>query len=147
MGALEAQVRALSAKMEGEAKVAMDDIERTLLRPIARNSYACVLKCYDDAGSKGSSEQLQHCSQNCQGKFQMSQSIVQQEVNQFQERLNRAMMLCQDEARDLMTPDIQSNPKQMKKMEDKIVNCMSKTVNHHIGLLNPLKKRIAGQLN
>ena len=67
-------------------------------------------------------------------------------MNQFQERLNRAMMLCQDEARDLMTPDIQSNPRQMKKMEDKVVSCMSKTVNHHIGLLNPLKKRIAGQL-
>lgn len=144
--ALEAQIRSLSAKIEGEAKVTMDEIERTLLRPISRNSYACILKCHDDAGTRGTSEQLQHCAQNCQRNFQMSQSIMQQEVNQFQERLNRSMMQCQDEARDLMTPDIQSNPNQMRKIEDKIVKCMSKTVDHHIGLLKPLKKRIADQL-
>merc|ERR1711862_1039599 len=122
--------RSLSAKIEGEAKVTMDEIERTLLRPISCNSYACILKCHDDAGTRGTSEQLQHCAQNCQRNFQMSQSMMQ----------------CQDEARDLMTPDIQSNPNQMRKIEDKIVKCMSKTVDHHIGLLKPLKKRIADQL-
>merc|ERR1719350_1911406 len=144
--ALEAQVRALSVKMEGEAKTAIADIEKMYLRPVERKTYACLLKCLDDAGNTGSPEQLQHCKQKCQGAFQLAQSIVQQEVGEFQERINRSMMQCQDEAKDLMTADIQANSRQMKKVEDKIVACMTKTVDHHINALGPLKRRVADQM-
>eukprot|EP00586_Coscinodiscus_wailesii_P018455 CAMPEP_0172497740 /NCGR_PEP_ID=MMETSP1066-20121228/104420_1 /TAXON_ID=671091 /ORGANISM="Coscinodiscus wailesii, Strain CCMP2513" /LENGTH=147 /DNA_ID=CAMNT_0013270679 /DNA_START=121 /DNA_END=561 /DNA_ORIENTATION=- len=140
--ALEAQAKALNARMEGKAKEQIDEIDRTLLRPIARNSYACVLKCYDKVGTTGPTEQLQHCSQECQAPYQQYQVVVQQEVNQFQNRLNRAMMQCQDDARDLVTKDIQDDPAQMKKFEKSLISCISKTVDHHITLLGPMKKRI-----
>ena len=56
------------------------------------------------------------------------------------------MMQCQDEARDLVTGDIQKDARQMRKFEDSIISCMTKTVNHHITLLDPLSKRVQQKL-
>ena len=75
---LQAKANALNARLEGEAKVAVDDIERNLLRPVARGAYACVVKCYDNAGKNGSSEALEQCSRQCQTPYQMANNVVQQ---------------------------------------------------------------------
>ena len=75
---LQAKAQALNAKMESEATVVINDLETKYLRPIARNSYACVLKCYDQAGSTGTSEEIQNCSQKCQISFQRAQHALQE---------------------------------------------------------------------
>lgn len=56
------------------------------------------------------------------------------------------MMDCQDQAKDLMSPGIENNPSKMQKVEESLLNCMSKAVDQHIQLLKPMKKRIAEQL-
>jgi hypothetical protein len=56
------------------------------------------------------------------------------------------MMDCQDLAKDLMSPGIENNPSKMHKVEESLLNCMSKAVDQHIQLLKPMKKRIAEQL-
>ena len=72
--------------------------------------------------------------------------LVQQEVGQFQNRLSRAMMECQDSAKDMMYPGIENDAKKMGKVEDSLLACMSKTVDTHINLLKPMKQRIEAQL-
>eukprot|EP00550_Attheya_septentrionalis_P002621 CAMPEP_0198288342 /NCGR_PEP_ID=MMETSP1449-20131203/6867_1 /TAXON_ID=420275 /ORGANISM="Attheya septentrionalis, Strain CCMP2084" /LENGTH=154 /DNA_ID=CAMNT_0043986457 /DNA_START=98 /DNA_END=562 /DNA_ORIENTATION=+ len=144
---LQARAAALNAKMEGEAKKTLDEVERTLLRPIARDSYACALSCYDKAGSKGSPDQLEACNQNCQVPYQASHNVVQQEVGGFQQRLQRAMMQCNDDAQGMITPGMQDDAKAMKKVEDTVLKCISKTVDTHIASLKPLKERITANLN
>lgn len=74
--AMQARVQELNAKMEGQAKVTFDEIERKNLRKIARKSYACVVSCFDKAGTKGSPEALQACSKNCQLPYQQANAIV-----------------------------------------------------------------------
>jgi hypothetical protein len=143
---LQAKANQLNARMEGEAKVALDEIERTLLRPIARNSYACVLKCYDDAGLKGSSAQIDQCSRQCQGAYQQSNNIVQQEVGNFQNRLSRAMTQCNDDASAMITPAVQKDARKMRKVEDKVLSCISQTVDANIKSLGPMKQRIQAGL-
>jgi len=69
-----------------------------------------------------------------------------QEISQFQNRLNRAMSECQDKARDMMKPGYENDAKQMAKVEDYLINCMSRTVDEYIKLLNPMKERIKVQL-
>jgi len=144
---LQAKANALNARMEGQAKIAIDEVERTMLRTIARGSYACVVNCYDKAGSKGPAEQLEHCSRECQSPNQIAHNTVQQEVGQFQNRLNRAMTQCNDEASAMITPDVQGNARKMKAVEDKVLICMSTTVDHHIESLIPMKKRIVSVLS
>ena len=74
---LQARAQELNARMQGQASVVFDEIDRQSLRKIARGSYACVLKCFDKAGTTGSSEMLQNCSQNCQVPYQNANAIVQ----------------------------------------------------------------------
>ena len=65
-----------------------------------------------------------------------------QEVGQFQNRLNRNMGECQEKARDLMTPGFENDARKTAKVENALINCMAKTVDEHIALLNPMKDRI-----
>jgi hypothetical protein len=67
-------------------------------------------------------------------------------VNQFQNRLNRAMADCQDRARDLLTPGAEKDARKMQKVEDAFIKCIGKTVDDHIGLLKPMKERIISHL-
>lgn len=139
---LQTRANALNSRMEGEAKKSIDEIERALLRPIARKAYACVVKCYDDAGQKGPSEQIERCSRQCQVPFQYANNILQQEIGQFQNRLNRAMMQCNDEASAMITPAVQNDARKMQQVEDTVIHCITKTVDHHIKQLSPMKQRI-----
>ena len=76
--AVQAQANALNAKMEGEASKMLDDVERNWMRKVARQSFACAVKCYDKAGTTGAAESLEACTRNCQGPYQQSSSMVQQ---------------------------------------------------------------------
>ena len=76
--ALQSQANALNARMEGEAKTAIDSIERELLRPLAQKSYECIVSCYRKAGTSGSNENLDHCTRSCQVVHQQAHGILQQ---------------------------------------------------------------------
>ncbi len=143
---LQARANQLNARMEGAAKVALDEIEKALIRPIARNSYACVLKCYDDAGKTAPQEQIEHCSRQCQAPYQMAHNIVNQEVGQFQNRLSRSMASCQDEASAMITPQVQNDARKMKKVEEALLKCISKTVDDQVKALKPMRQRIEAHL-
>ena len=76
--AIQAQANALNAKMEGEASKMLDDVERNWMRKVARQSFACAVKCYDKAGTTGPAESLESCTRNCQAPYQQSSNLVQQ---------------------------------------------------------------------
>ena len=144
--ALQAKAQALNAKIEAAATGVLDELERTSVRKVARKGLECVLKCYDKAGTTGPNDALQNCSANCQMPSQQANQLVQSEVAQFQNRLNRSMMECQDKAKDMMYPGIENDAKKMGQVEDSLLKCMSSTVDQHIGLLKPMRQRIEGQL-
>lgn len=56
------------------------------------------------------------------------------------------MQECQDKARDMMKPGTENDAKQMAKVEDVLLSCISRTVDEYIGKLKPMKERIAAQL-
>lgn len=172
--AMQARATALNAKMEGEAAAMLETIERSQLRKIARESFACAVRCYDKAGTSGPSDVLENCARNCQVPYQQATALVQnvripeivatwydvllhgtyltlarstkQEVAQFQNRLNRNMQECQEKARDMLTPGAESDPNKMAKVENALISCMEKQVNEHIKLLRPMKDRIGAAL-
>ena len=145
--ALQAKAQALHARLDVEIKTVIDDIDRSLVRPIARQAYVCVVQCYDKAGKTGSSQHLEQCSRQCQLRHQQASAMVQDEIGNFQNRLNRATMQCNDEATDMMTPNMQNDPSKMKKVEDIVLKCLSNTVDNHIKSLTPMRKRVAQQLD
>ena len=74
-----AQVKAqqLNAKLEQAARNVIDVIDQKYVRKIARSAYACVVSCYDKAGSSGSSETLDHCARSCHAPHQQANHVVQ----------------------------------------------------------------------
>ena len=56
------------------------------------------------------------------------------------------MQECQEQARDLMSPGTENDPKKMGKVEEALINCMAKQVDEHIKLLKPMKERISAAL-
>mmetsp|Transcript_33065 Transcript_33065/g.98376 ORF Transcript_33065/g.98376 Transcript_33065/m.98376 type:complete len:90 (+) Transcript_33065:218-487(+) len=76
--ALQAKAQALNARLEGEAKTSIDAMDRELVRPIARQSFACVVQCYDKAGKTGPTNELEQCSRQCQLRYQGAHSVLQQ---------------------------------------------------------------------
>jgi len=144
---LQTKAQALNGRIESEAKGVIDEIEKNLLRPIARKSYACVVECYDKAGNSGNSEELEHCSKSCQYPYQSAHNIIQQEVSQFQNRLGRAMMKCNDDVSAMITPDVQNDARKMKKIEESALGCISQTVTQHIAMLGPMRNRLTVELS
>lgn len=91
--AMTAKAHALILKMEGEARLVFDEIERTLLRQKAKESYKCVVACFDKAGTTGSSEILDQCTRNCQIPYQRANAYVQ-EVSTVQTNNNNIVYFC-----------------------------------------------------
>ena len=75
--AVQAKANALNAKLEGEAGAILDGIEKTMIRKVARSSFACAVACYDKAGTAGSAESLDSCARNCQVPYQRANHLVQ----------------------------------------------------------------------
>jgi hypothetical protein len=75
--AAQAKAQALNAKLETEAKIMLDELDKNNLRKVARESHVCALKCYDKAGSTGSPEALEQCVRTCQTNHQQANAYVQ----------------------------------------------------------------------
>lgn len=139
-------MKALDLKLQGEMKICMDFIEKKYVRKIQRQSLTCSLACLDKGGEKASTEELQRGMNQCQVPVQRAQQIVQSEIQRFQQRLQRGMANCQDQANDMVTPDVHNNPDKLRKIEDQMGNCFGKVIKEHIGMIGDLKKRITNQL-
>jgi len=143
---IERSVAELHEKLERKIESTLGDFEKTHLRGLARKSYACILNCYDDS-TNITPFQIDECSRYCQREIQSAQQYIQNEVSQFQARLNRSLMNCNDSFSASITPEIQNDPKKLKKMEGTLLHCMSSVVDNHIELIKPLQNRIEAHLS
>ena len=77
--------------------------------------------------------------------MQQAQNFVQSELGQFQERLQRGVMLCQDRIKE----KVGANPTDadMKRFRGEFEACAVKCVDHHIDQLPSLKDKIKKGLN
>lgn len=72
------------AKLEGQERIVIDEIQRFHVRKQAREAYVCCVGCFDKAGTTGPSETLERCVQNCQVPYQQASNILQQVSNKIQ---------------------------------------------------------------
>ncbi|KAL7541073.1 hypothetical protein ACHAXR_010612 [Thalassiosira sp. AJA248-18] len=143
---LQSKVNQLTAKIEGDLTSMVDEIERLNLRPVGRKMHACIVSCYDKAGKSGRKEQIEQCSQQCQIPYQRAGQATQQEIGNFQNRLNRAMGMCNDDAQGMITPDMANDARKMKKVEDSLLKCIEGVVDKSRSGLKPMKQRIESQM-
>jgi hypothetical protein len=99
------------------------------------------------AGKSGSKQAIEQCTQQCQMPYQRAGAVTQQEISNFQNRLNRSMGQCQDDVQSMITPDMQNDDKKMKKVEESLVKCLAGAIEKSREGLKPMRQRIESQLN
>ncbi|KAL3815244.1 hypothetical protein ACHAXA_002293, partial [Cyclostephanos tholiformis] len=143
---LQSKVNQLTTKTKGDLTNMVDEIERLKLRPMGRSMHSCIVSCYDKAGKNGRKEQIEQCSQQCQAPYQRAAAVTQHEIGNFQNRLSRALMQCNDDAQSLVAPGMQNDTKKMKRVEDSLLKCIEGVILNGRESLKPMKQRVESQI-
>ncbi|XP_002735058.1 protein FAM136A-like [Saccoglossus kowalevskii] len=98
--------------------------------------YKCSARCCDNKGY--SMEEAQRCIEQCSQPVQQAQVYVQNELRDFQDRLQRGAMQCQDELKDMVAKGITDEIIMRNNME----KCLNKCADKHIDLLPSMMKRM-----
>lgn len=111
-------------------------IEVEKLRPLQRNMYLKLAECYNS--KTASSNEIQNCEHRHSAPMQVVQQVMQHEMGQLQDRLQRCSMACQDEVRDKYPNVSGPNPAADAMAERCLINCADK----HIAMLKSIKYNI-----
>ncbi|TMW62118.1 hypothetical protein Poli38472_009611 [Pythium oligandrum] len=127
-------------KLNDAVSKMMDSLDRKVLRDFQKSGYVCAAKCFDNKG--WNTEQIQNCVERCQMPMQQVQGYLQNEMQSFQNRLQRCAMECQDRARDSMPSNGNPSEAQMAGIEKDMQKCFNGCVDTHLKLLPTLEKRV-----
>lgn len=101
------------------------------LMPLRKKAFLECAKCTE----LGSREAYGACVQRAQIPEQYAQQTLQRELNEFQDRIRRAALACQDEVKDRGFTD----QDRMRTAYDK---CLDASLQKHVKMLPDLKKRL-----
>ncbi|XP_065209167.1 protein FAM136A-like [Planococcus citri] len=116
-----------SAKQyEHKVQEAYNDVYKSHTRRIERNMYICATDCCDN--STHSYEKVQNCVDNCSIPLKNAQQYVSNEFQDFQNRVQRCLMVCNDKMKDKMELEKSTNftDKHKSEFEQCANSCLSK---------------------
>ncbi|GBG69075.1 hypothetical protein CBR_g3774 [Chara braunii] len=116
------------------------DVDRSVMRPQQKQAYKCCYDCCDN--DKLTGDQLQQCIQNCTITVQTTEEIVNRELSQFQERLQRCANLCQERARDEMPIGDSVSSGVRAKLQESMDSCIDKCAEEQLRVLPKVMERI-----
>lgn len=85
-------------------------------------------------------------TENASRPVQVVESIIQSEMQQFQDRLHRCVKDCEDSAKDRY-PDLGTNSSSMQKAQQFALSCTSSCVDKHVALLKPLQLKLEAEID
>lgn len=129
-------------RVEQAVKSMVESLETKQMMPLAKSGYLCCARCCDSASS---SAELQHCLSRCQAPAQQAEQIVNQQLKDFQERLQRCAVRCQDEAKESLPPAPQE--KDISKAQDVMTSCVSRCAIEYEEKVPRLHQTIQQQLS
>jgi len=133
------------SRLQAAADAMLDNLDKRILKAMQRDAYLCSAECLSSKHSHSSSSQFsQQCVQRCQIPTQQANNVVQQEMGSFQNRLQRSIMACQDEANDQVTQNM--DQKKIDRLQTQMEKCGRKAIDSHISLLSTIEKKMAEQL-
>ncbi|KAJ1422797.1 hypothetical protein B484DRAFT_452189 [Ochromonadaceae sp. CCMP2298] len=125
-------MEAKQAQLQTSVNDMMDKIDQTKLRPMQRTTYLKMAECYNSKSA--SANGIQECVQKASTPSNTINQLIQQEMSQFQDRLQRCSMNCRDETKDKY-PNPSGNPE----AEKMITNCLGVCADKHIDMLKSIR--------
>ncbi|XP_066507561.1 protein FAM136A [Hoplias malabaricus] len=118
----------------------VQNLEREHIRKMQGRMFRCSADCCDR--SSASMAQVHQCIEVCHAPLAKAQGIVTNELEQFQDRLTRCTMHCNDKAKDLFTSGAKEPA--VRSAMDK---CVSSCVDDHLNLLPSMTRRLKDSLH
>ncbi|XP_077992897.1 protein FAM136A-like [Glandiceps talaboti] len=131
---------AVQARVENAVKTSVEQLDREHLRKMQATMYSCCANCCNTPSY--SMDEAQRCIEKCSVPLQQAQTYVQNELGDFQDRLQRCAMQCQDELKDFAA---RGNVDEVM-MRRQVEQCLNKCADKHIALLPSMMKRIKNTL-
>lgn len=130
-------------KIEDGVAAMVDSIDRNIIRPVQRDTYVNISKCYNS--TTASSSEIDACVQRSSRLIQGLTSIINANISDFQHRLQRCVDSCEDESSDYIRDNY------AKKQADQISydvqeKCVSICCDKHVDKIPQLKQRIEKDL-
>ncbi|KAE9047150.1 hypothetical protein PR003_g1207 [Phytophthora rubi] len=128
------------SKLQDAVNKMVDRLDRSVLRGMQRDGYLCAAKVFES--KSWSSDQLAAAVERCQMPTQQINQFMQQEMQSFQNRLQRGVQDCQDKAQDALPAGGAPNEAQIARAQKDMDKCVSSLVDAHIKLLPNVNARI-----
>ncbi|XP_076068215.1 protein FAM136A-like isoform X2 [Oratosquilla oratoria] len=130
-------------KIQGAMTALVDELDRTFLRNMQKRMHLCAADCC--SSEQSSVDQVHRCIESCSTPLTQAQSFVQHELSQFQERLQRCVMVCQDRVKEKVHSH--TTEAQVAVYKAEFEGCAMNCVDEHINLMPSVKRRIADVLS
>ncbi|KAK3759829.1 hypothetical protein RRG08_028831 [Elysia crispata] len=131
MDGAQARVQEAVAKM-------VNSLDTGCLRKMQVAMYQCSAKCCEN--SKATLEDVQSCIDTCSKDVNKAQAYLQNEIEMFQNRLQRCAMSCQDKLRDQMPA--KPTDKDVEKGRSGLEKCVIECADSHVGHIPGLTKKM-----
>lgn len=141
---MNAQMQELQRSLQQSVDDVMGRFDKEHMRPAQKKTYLCCAGCFDSPSATDS--QLSSCLQSCQEPVQYNQQIMQTEMDAFQTRLKRCAETCQDDAQQMVTPEMQHDVGKMDVVQNSLFNCTKKCVDKSLAQLPNIEKKVVSQL-
>jgi len=120
----------------------VDDIDAQYLRKLQYDMYNCSAKCCGD--KKMTMDEVQQCVEKCSTPVNEAQAYLQQEMNSFQQRVQRCAMDCNDKVKDQMPG--KPTDKDYEHGKSMMETCVAQCADLHVNLVPQLTRKLLDQL-
>ncbi len=131
----------LQRKLQTAVDQMLESIDKTVLRPMQKETYEKMATCFDS--NTASNRQIQNCVEQSSQKVKMAEQVISNEMKQFQSRLERCSKACEDEVMDRM----KYGSGNQQEAEAQMMTCAAKCVDKHLDLLKSVQSQLERDLN
>lgn len=124
-------------KLQQNVERLISNVDKNHLRRIRKESFLCGAKCCDDSADH---EQLNGCVNACQQNIQTAEEAISQELNNFQNRLQRCAMNCRDSVQDQITGNMDDAT--ARRLQQAVNECAMKCISDNTSSLGAMEKRL-----
>ncbi|XP_041369187.1 protein FAM136A-like isoform X1 [Gigantopelta aegis] len=128
----------VQARVQKAVSSMVNSLDKECLRKMQADMYRCSTKCCENQSS--SLEEVQNCIDRCSTNVNKAQTYIQNELQNYQSRLQRCAMDCQDKVRDKVSPS--ATEEELSKHKGELEKCVVKCADTHIDLIQPLLKKM-----
>ncbi|KAM7460898.1 hypothetical protein LguiA_029019 [Lonicera macranthoides] len=123
-----------NSAVKSQLSLVQDHVHFTLQKEYFR----CAYECFD---RRRNQEEIEMCVENCSVPVLQAQNLIENEMAEFQERLSRGLMVCQDKFESAKLQHIKTDA--YKDME----SCVEKSIKDNIDSFPHLVEKLKSSLS